>query len=232
MGKKTFFVTGTDTEVGKTFVTVALLRAAAKQGLRTLALKPVAAGAQDTPEGLRNEDALALAQAMTVPLAYEQVNPAVLKTPASPHIAAALDKKSTGISRLAGFCRGAMMQSYDIGFVEGAGGWRVPVNERENLAQLAQTLDLPVILVVGMRLGCLNHAMLTAEAIRHDGLDLAGWVANRIDPDMGFPEENINTLKGALRAPCLGVIPHASCIESAEPADYLKIDLLLNNPPK
>ena len=232
MGKSTFFVTGTDTEVGKTFVTVALLKAAAKQGLKTLALKPVAAGGEETPEGLRNEDALALADAMSLSLAYEQINPAIFKTPASPHIAAALDNKSTSISRLAGFCRGAMMQSYDMGFVEGAGGWRVPINERENLAQLAQILDLPVILVVGMRLGCLNHAMLTAEAIRHDGLRLAGWVANQIDPDMAYPEENINTLKGALHAPCLGVIPHSSCSESAEPADYLKIDLLLNPPSK
>ena len=229
MAKKTFFVTGTDTEVGKTYITVALLKAAANVGLQTLALKPVAAGAEETPEGLRNEDALALADAMTLSLPYEQLNPAVFKTPASPHIAAALDGKSASVSRLAGFCRGAMMQSYDLGFVEGAGGWRVPINDRENLAQLVQALDLPVILVVGMRLGCLNHALLTAEAIRHDGLHLAGWVANRIDPAMGFPEENINTLKGALRAPCLGVIPHATCSGSAEPWRNLKIDFLLND---
>ena len=228
MAKPTFFVTGTDTEVGKTFVTVAMLQAAAVQGLRTLGLKPVAAGAEETPQGLRNEDALALAGAMTLDLPYDQVNPAVYRTPASPHIAAAIDNKATTISRLVGFCRGAMMHSYDVGFIEGAGGWRVPVNERELLSQLPQALELPVILVVGMRLGCLNHAMLTAEAIRRDGLELAGWVANHIDPAMGFPEENVNTLKGALRAPCLGVIPHSSCIESAAPSDFIKIDFLLN----
>lgn len=228
MSKQTFFVTGTDTEVGKTFVTVAMLQAMAKQGLKTLALKPVAAGAEDTPEGLRNEDALALAGAMTLSLPYDQINPAVFRTPASPHISAAIDRKSTSISRLAGICRGAMMASYDVGFIEGAGGWRVPVNDRELLSQLPQALQLPVILVVGMRLGCLNHAMLTAEAIRRDGLDLAGWVANHIDPEMGFPEENVNTLKGALQAPCLGIIPHSSCIGSAAPGDYIKTDFLLN----
>ena len=228
MAKQTFFVTGTDTEVGKTYATVAMLRAAADAGLTTLALKPVSAGAEDTADGLRNDDALALADAMTLSLPYEQVNPAVFKTPASPHIAAALDKKSVSVSRLAGFCRGAMTQSYDLGFVEGAGGWRVPVNERENLSQLVRELQLPVILVVGMRLGCLNHAMLTAEAIRNDGLTLAGWIANRIDPDMGFPEENINTLKAALPAPCLGVIPHLTGNQSAAAAANIKIDLLLN----
>lgn len=227
MAKKTFFVTGTDTEVGKTFSSVALLNAAKKQQLRTLALKPVAAGAEETSEGFRNEDALALMEAMTVELPYEQVNPAIYKTPASPHIAAALENKRATVSRLAGFCRGAMMQSYDLGVIEGAGGWRVPINERENLAQLAVALDLPVILVVGMRLGCLNHALLTAEAIRADGLQIAGWIANCIDPEMSYLQENIQTLKGALPAPCLGVLPHLSSLESAEPGDHIKIDLLL-----
>lgn len=227
MAKHTFFVTGTDTEVGKTFVSAALLRAANDQGLKTLGLKPVAAGGEESAAGLRNEDALALMDAASVKLPYEQINPVCFKTPASPHIAAAIDSRRTSVSRLAGFCRGAMMQSYDFGLVEGAGGWRVPINERENLAQLAVTLELPVILVVGLRLGCLNHALLTAEAIRRDGLSLVGWVGNGIDPDMGYPQENIQTLKGALPAPCLGVIPHSSGIKSAEPKDYLKINLLL-----
>lgn len=229
MAKKNFFVTGTDTEVGKTFCSVAMLAAAKDKGLRTLALKPVAAGSETTEEGERNEDAVALMDAMTTSLPYEQVNPAVFKTPASPHIAAAIDQRTTSVSRLSGFCRGAMMQSYDFGVIEGAGGWRVPINDRENLAQLAVALDLPVILVVGMRLGCLNHALLTAEAIRADGLQLAGWIANGIDPEMSFLQENIQTLKGALRAPCIGEIPHSSCIESAEPKDFIKIDLLLKD---
>lgn len=227
MTNKTFFVTGTDTEVGKTFATVALLKAAKARGLQTLALKPVAAGGEDTGQGLRNEDALELMDAMTVALPYEQVNPVVFKTPASPHIAAAIDNKRTSISRLAGFCRGAMMQSYHLGFIEGAGGWRVPVNERENLSQLPVALELPVILVVGMRLGCLNHALLTAEAIARDGLTLAGWVANGIDPKMAYQEDNLHTLTAALQAPCLGMIPYLSSIESAEPGDFLKIDFLL-----
>ncbi|MCG8672214.1 MAG: dethiobiotin synthase [Pseudomonadales bacterium] len=228
MAKKTFFVTGTDTEVGKTFVSVALLQAANAAGLNTMALKPVAAGSTSTPEGERNEDALELMQAMSIKMPYAQINPVVFRTPASPHIASAIDNKPTSIDRLVGFCRGAMMQSYDFGLIEGAGGWRVPINERETLAQLPANLDLPVILVVGMRLGCLNHALLTAEAIRADGLTLAGWIANGIDPDMGYPQENIQTLKGALRAPCLGEIPHSSRLESAEPKDFLKINLLLD----
>ena len=227
MKKKTFFVTGTDTEVGKTFATTALLQAAKKAGLKTLALKPIAAGAEETSEGLQNEDALALMAAMTTKLPYAQVNPAVYKTPASPHISAAIDSKRASISRLVGVCRGALMQDFDMGFVEGAGGWRVPVNDREHLSQLPLEMNLPVILVVGMRLGCLNHALLTVEAIQRDGLALAGWIANCIDPAMGYRQENIETLNSAISAPCLGVIPHLSSNESAEASDFLKIDFLL-----
>ena len=164
---------------------------------------------------------------MSVALPYEQVNPAIFKTPASPHISAALDDKRVTVSRLVGVCRGAQMQPYDLGFVEGAGGWRVPINERENLSQLPKELGLPVILVVGMRLGCLNHALLTAEAIQNDGLQLAGWIANCVDPAMSYREENIETLKHAINAPCLGVIPHLSSNESAAISDFLKIDFLL-----
>ncbi|PIE40629.1 MAG: dethiobiotin synthase [Gammaproteobacteria bacterium] len=227
--KKNYFVTGTDTEVGKTFCSVALLQAANAKGLRTLGLKPVAAGSETTSDGERNEDALALMEVMTTVLPYEQVNPAVFKTPASPHISAALENKSVSISRLAGFCRGAMMSSYDFGLIEGAGGWRVPVNNREYLSQLPVALNLPVILVVGMRLGCINHALLSAEAIRADGLQIAGWIANSIDPDMGFLQENIQTLKGALQAPCIAEIPYSAGMAPAELSDAIKIDLLLEN---
>ena len=168
--KKQFFVTGTCTDVGKTFVSVALLHALKEQGYRTLALKPVAAGCQQTPEGLRNDDALQLQAAMTESLSYEQINPVALERPAAPHIVAAEQGRRITASRLEGICRGALLTKADVALVEGAGGWRVPLNERETLADLAFALRLPVILVVGVRLGCINHALLTQEAILRDGL--------------------------------------------------------------
>lgn len=209
MSRKVFFVTGTDTGVGKTFVSVALLRAWAAQGKSTLGLKPVAAGCEQTPHGLRNDDALALQEAATVKIAYEQVNPVALVEAIAPHIAAAHEKRRVRVDQLAGLVRGAMMQARaDITLIEGAGGWRVPLNEQETLAGLAAALQVPVILVVGLRLGCINHALLTAEAIRRDGLPLAGWVGNCIDPDMPVRDENIATLQSALSAPLIGVLPH------------------------
>jgi dethiobiotin synthetase len=209
MSRKVFFVTGTDTGVGKTHASVALLHAFAAQGRSTLGLKPVAAGCEVTPDGLRNEDALALQAAATVQLPYAQVNPVALAAAIAPHIAAAQEKRRIGVAQLAGLLRGAQMQARaDVTLVEGAGGWRVPLNERETLADLAREMAVPVLLVVGMRLGCLNHALLTAEAIRRDGLVLAGWVANCIDADMPVREENITTLRAALGAPLLGVLPH------------------------
>lgn len=218
-----YFVTGTDTGVGKTTVTVALLAAAAARGLRTLALKPVAAGAVPTPQGLRNEDALALRAAMTVPLAYEEVNPVLLPAPLSPHLAARQAGRRVSVAQLAGFCRGALQHRADLALVEGAGGWRVPLNEHELLSGLPHTLTLPVILVVGLRLGCLNHALLTAEAIARDGLRLAAWVGNTVDPHMTARDDNVATLQRLLPAPCLGVLPWQ---EAATPAVHAaRLDL-------
>lgn len=209
--RRAFFVTGTDTGVGKTFASCALLRAAAARGASTLGLKPVAAGSIATADGPRSEDALALMAASTVALPVAQVNPVLLQAPLSPHIAAAREQRVVRVAQLAGLVRGARMQARaDVTLVEGAGGWRVPLNDRETLADLARELAFPVVLVVGLRLGCLNHALLTAEAIRRDGLLLAGWVANAIDPHMDAREENTNTLRAALGAPLLGVIPHGA----------------------
>lgn len=203
-----FFVTGTDTEVGKTFASCALLRAANNKGLKTLALKPVAAGCEETSEGLRNEDGLALLQEMSVKLSYDQVNPIKLRAATSPHIAAAQEKSVVSVSRLLGFCRGAMMNKADLTLVEGAGGWRVPLNPRETLADLAKQLDFPVILVVSLKLGCLNHALLTVEAIRRDGLTLAGWVANRTGSEaMGYEREYMDSLRAGLQAPLIADLP-------------------------
>lgn len=215
MTKKTFFVTGTDTGVGKTLMSAGLLLAAKERGLSTAALKPVAAGCEVTAEGLRNDDALLLQSVITQPLAYEQVNPVALEPAIAPHIAAQQARRVLSVDRIAGFCRGVLHQA-DFTLVEGAGGWRVPLNPAETLADLARTLQLPVILVVGIRLGCINHAMLTVEAIARDGLPLAGWVANIIDPDMPCQQENILSLQQRLAAPCLGVVPYLG--QGASPA--------------
>ena len=203
-----FFVTGTDTEVGKTFASCVLLEAARNQGLSTLALKPVAAGCEDLGEGMRNEDAIALQKHMSMTLPYEQINPVTLSAPTSPHIAAQLDGKQLSVSRLLGFCRGALMTRPDFALVEGAGGWRVPISPRETLADLAKQLEYPVILVVNLKLGCLNHAMLSAEAIRRDGLELVGWVANRTTAQaMDHEEAYISSIQSGLGAPLIANLP-------------------------
>lgn len=208
MAKKTFFVTGTDTDAGKTFIASALLHKANSEGLRSLALKPVASGSESRDEGLRNSDALILQEAMSEELDYEQINPYAFEPAIAPHIAAEQAAVRLNASRLAGFCRGALFTPHDFSVVEGAGGWRVPLNDREDFSDLAKELSLPVILVVGLRLGCINHALLTLEAIRRDGLKVAGWVANHVDPNMSCMEENLETLKQRMTAPYLGFVPH------------------------
>lgn len=203
-----FFVTGTDTGVGKTRVACALLEQANVQGLSTAAVKPVAAGCELTDDGLRNEDALLLQAACSVSLEYPVVNPVALEAAVAPHLAAVVAGRRLQVERLAGFCRGVLSLKAGLTLVEGAGGWRVPVNESERLSDLACALQLPVILVVGMRLGCLNHALLTAESIRHDGLQLAGWVANQVEATpMAMLQENIESLDKLMPAPCLGRVP-------------------------
>ncbi|OED44069.1 dethiobiotin synthase [Endozoicomonas sp. (ex Bugula neritina AB1)] len=224
---KAYFVTGTDTDVGKTLITCGLLEAAGRQGLNTLALKPVAAGCDMTDEGLRNDDALKLMDAATIQLPYEQVNPFALRPPIAPHIAARDAGVRMTIDRLSGYCRGALMRKNDLAFIEGAGGWRVPLNDREFFSGLPKVMNLPVILVVGMKLGCINHTVLTVEAILRDGLTLAGWVANRIDADMSCYDENTQTLKSVIPAPCLGEVPWLQIADKGAAADYLDISFLI-----
>ena len=201
---RTWFVTGTDTGVGKTAVSCALLAAAARAGLRTAAIKPVAAGCDAAGH---NEDALQLMQWMTEPLDYEQVNPVALTAAIAPHIAAQQEGRSLQAGRLAGLCRGVMLAGADFVLVEGAGGWRVPISPRETLADVAVQLQAGVILVVGMRLGCINHALLTAEAIARDGLRLVSWVANQPGETMPCYQENLDSLRRLLPAPLLGEVP-------------------------
>lgn len=221
-----FFVTGTDTEVGKTTVAAGLLYAARKAGLSTAAAKPVASGCVLTPEGLRNDDALALLAECTLPLRYDAVNPFAFEPAIAPHLAAREAGIELSAARLAEPVRQVLALQADFTLVEGAGGWRVPLAGRENLSDLACLLGLPVILVVGVRLGCINHALLSAEAIEHDGLQLAGWVANIVDPATSRLEENLASLDERLSAPCLGRVPRLPQATAGEVGRLLDLGLL------
>lgn len=224
---KRFFVTGTNTGVGKTLISTALLATARDSGLTTVGLKPVAAGCEVTDEGLRNADALSLLAQSSLPLSYDEVNPVALAPATAPHIAAAEAGRRLSAERLAGFCRGIMLQPMDLLLIEGAGGWRVPLNERETFADLAKILQLPVILVVAMELGCINHALLSAEAIQRDGLKMAGWVANQVCPEkMDRYHETLASLQARLPCPMIGAVPWLSnpTLEQAKP--FLKPEFL------
>lgn len=206
MSARGLFVTGTDTGVGKTRVAVALVRALQAQGLRVAAMKPVSAG---SAPGELNEDVAALVAAADVATELEDVNPYRFADPVAPHIAAQeagvrieLDVVAAAFARLAA--------AADVVVVEGAGGWRVPLNDSEDMADLAQRLGLPVVLVVGLRLGCLSHALLAAESIAARRLPWAGWVGNPIDPAMARQAANVDALRARLPGPCLGVQPFAA----------------------
>ncbi len=202
--KRAYFISGTDTEVGKTLATCALLHAARLQGLRAVGMKPVAAG---TDRSGRNEDVERLDAASSFTAEPELVNPYCFSAPIAPHIAAA----ETGRVIDPAVIQAAFDQlsaQADITLVEGAGGILVPLGPDFDTADLAACLKLPVILVVGMRLGCINHALLTAEAVLNRGLALAGWVANNIDPRMARRPENLAALTERLPAPLLGVLPY------------------------
>jgi dethiobiotin synthetase len=204
-GPQGYLITGTDTGVGKTLATCALLHTARRQGLRALGMKPVAAGTDSLGH---NEDVEAILGAGSVPAARELVNPYCFQAAIAPHIAAAEEARPIGLEPiLAAF--GQLAAQADRVLVEGVGGFLVPLGPGLDPGDLARRLGLPVILVVGLRLGCLNHALLTAEAIAHRGLHLAGWVANRIDPAMDRWEENREALRSRLGTPLLGTLPYA-----------------------
>lgn len=217
-----YFITGTDTAVGKTLVSCALLYALAEQGKRVAGFKPIAAGCD--ADGC-NDDAKALIAASTMPLRYEQVNSYCFREAIAPHIAAhhsgvriELEVILAAYRELAGLA--------DVVIVEGAGGFIVPLNEQQTGADLAKTLGLPVILVVGMRLGCLNHALLTLREIARNGLKCAGWVANVVDVNMSALDKNIEALRERIAAPLLGVVPFMVEPDAQAAAKYLDVGLL------
>ena len=224
------FVTGTDTEIGKTYASCALLHGFARAGLRAAAMKPVAAGAFEHDGAWHNEDADALDAAANTPLPPELRTPFLLKAPAAPHIVAATEGVSLDIEHIVA-CHRKAMQRADVVVVEGVGGFRVPLTDTRDTADLALALGLPVVLVVGIRLGCINHALLTAQTIAQRGLPLVGWIANIVDPDMRFIDANIDTLRTWLmrehRVPLIGTLPWLMPAAPGRAADRLDIASLL-----
>ena len=199
-----YFVTGTDTNVGKTWSTLALMRTMQRQGRTVVAMKPVAAGCEWLDGGWRNADALMLQQHSSIPLEYEQINPYAFSQAVSPHVAC--DGKVVDMGVITELYR-RLKSKADAVLVEGAGGWYSPLDRCLLNADLAIALNLPVIIVVGMRLGCLNHALLTVRAIQQSGLNCAGWFAVNLEPDMASFTENVQYLKQAVSVPLLGVLP-------------------------
>ena len=220
----TYFVTGTDTDAGKTLATSALLCAARQRQLTTLGLKPIASGSEATLSGLRNQS--------LPPVDYSTVNPWAFAPAIAPHLAALEAGAVLNVASVTQALSDTLTSTpRDLTLIEGAGGWRVPLNEAEDFSDLPRALGLPVILVVGLKLGCLNHARLTAEAIAADGLTLAGWVGSVVDS--AFADDsprfaaNVALLKRALPAPCLGIIPHLATADAPTAQYYLSLDALL-----
>ncbi|MDQ7072403.1 MAG: dethiobiotin synthase [Gammaproteobacteria bacterium] len=219
MSQQGFFVTGTDTEVGKTRISVALIELLQNQGLAVAGMKPIASGCKQTDHGLRNDDALQLIDQSKVDLPYDRVNPYAFEPAIAPHIAA--DKVGTTIdlSVISNNFKQIKKQAGAV-VVEGAGGWLVPINYKQTMADIAVEINLPIIVVVAIKLGCINHALLTIKAIEMSGLTIQGWIANQVQSN-SHSDEIIYTLQQMIKAPCLGVIPHLKVNESASP--YLNL---------
>ncbi|AAF94274.1 dethiobiotin synthase [Vibrio cholerae] len=224
--RNAIFIAGTDTDVGKTVASKAILQALATHNIATIGYKPVAAGSDKTEFGYRNSDALHLMKAATVDMPYEDVNPYALVLPTSPHIAAKHENVTIDYALLSNKLS-KHKQNAELVVVEGAGGWRVPTSDSDCLSTWVKQERLPVILVVGIKLGCLSHAILTAEAIRADGLELVGWIANRINPGTEHYAEIIEHLEGRLGTPKLGEIPYMPKAKRQELGKFIQLDHLL-----
>ena len=217
------FVTGTDTGCGKTAVSLGIMAALQARGLRVMGMKPVATGCLPTAEGPRNDDAMRLRAQCSDPTPYDTLNPYALAPPIAPHIAA----REAGIQISGAEIRSAyarLQASADLVVVEGVGGWRVPLGPGFSVSDLPLLLGLPVILVVGLKLGGINHALLTAESIRASGTRLAGWVANQIEPEMPARDANLATLAETIEAPCLGLVPRLDRLEPSVIAGFLRLE--------
>jgi dethiobiotin synthetase len=210
MMKKGYFITGTDTNVGKTWATIALMRYFKRQGKTVIGMKPVAAGCFNQDGQLKNEDALLIQENASLQIDYALINPYAYQLPVSPHIAGVNNpvRLTTITERFI-----LLKELAEIVLVEGAGGWYAPLNDHEDISTLAKALALPVILVVAIKLGCINHAKLTYLAIQHSGVPCAGWIAVCIDPDMLKADENIETITIALDIPLLGVLPYLESVD-------------------
>jgi dethiobiotin synthetase len=220
--RRGIFVTGTDTGVGKTLVSTALMRALKSRGMKVAGMKPVASGSEPTPEGLRNEDALALMREQSVPFSYELVNPYAFARAIAPHIAAAHAGVAIDLKRIVAAFELLQARS-DRVIVEGAGGWLAPLSDAADMQELALAINIPVLLVVGLRLGCLNHALLSARAIESSALPICGWVANRIEREFPYWQENVETLKARLPAPLLGVVEYQETLNVEAAARGLEV---------
>ena len=228
-GQSALFVTGTDTNVGKTIVGCGLLAAAKKYGLSTLAMKPMASGSMMTPKGLRNADATALMQTMTVSMDYASVNPLAFAPATAPHIAAAQIQQTISMAHLIKACQKILKKKANFTLIEGVGGWRVPLSLTASpllLSDLVKALCIPVVLVVGVKLGCLNHAYLSLEAFEKDDISLIGWVANQIDANMLYFEETLQTLHTFMPKNFIGCVPFLSSPTPEKVAPYLSWSLL------
>lgn len=202
---KGFFITGTDTDAGKTWATIALMRYFRNKGSSVVGMKPVAAGCVWQEWQFKNEDALLMQENASIALAYKEINPYAFELPVSPHLAAKENPVQLDVVVKAFH---DLKDKADVVLVEGAGGWLAPLNKKDDIADLAKALQLPVIMVVAIRLGCINHARLTFNAIQSSGVQCAGWLAVCVDAEMQKQDENIATIKNKISAPCLGVLPY------------------------
>ncbi len=216
---QSWFITGTDTEVGKTWYTLALIQHLKNQGLRVAGMKPIASGSEATQAGLRNSDAEQILKTSGLDVPYDWVNPYAFAPPIAPHIAAAQIGQTIELENIITHSQQLAAQA-DALVIEGVGGWRVPLNRTQSLKDIVLALKMPVILVVGLRLGCINHALLSAETIIRDGCTLAGWVANPIDPDFDA-QASIETLKERLEVPLLAQLPYLETLNIGKLAQAL-----------